>query len=275
MFGDVSGKLRISAIWPADHTDLLITYHAPQYAKLLHDLTPDAALKRLGLLVTLCPLSQKWVAAKALHLDFEPTQTQLRQEWLNADLWFFLQMAQTTPYLLSLLPLMMPLKMVDDHAWQCALGVSLTQTDALLTDEGWQDWCLQSEGILAKIIRYFSEPHWRHLWGNEITERLRFRCQRLIRLLHNQWHFEAPSHDDGWWQGAVPRGVVKHRVRVDRALNKITKFEVKTPTDARWLHLDRMALAVNGKASQEEWMNFIQALDPSVPLEWGNDLEGQ
>jgi hypothetical protein len=286
MFSDLSGKLHIAAIWPAEHTEITISYSSPQYARLLCQIPPEIAVKRLGQIVTLCPYSQRWVAAGALNLPFEFSSVTLSQEWLSADVWFLFQMAQHTSFDTDCLGIIPAIKQNKESAWLTALGQPLESWLDVVESGEFLSWLMTSNGLFAHLLRHFYQPSWEKLWpsekestpflilpnNNQILQRMTFRLWRLVNLALGRWTFTAPTYVEGDWVGDVPRGKVSHRIALDPQTGLIQAFDILTPTDRLWQsdNFDFLSTNLNQKASREEWMSWIQALDPGVPLEWNN-----
>ncbi len=286
MFGDLSGKLHITAIWPAEHSEITISYTSPQYSRLLRQISPEMAIKRLGQIVTLCPYSQRWVAACALDLPFDVSLSALSQEWLSADVWFLFQMAQHTPLEAECLSIIPAIKQNAASGWTLALGQSLESWLDVIQTGGLITWLMASKGFFARLLKFYYQTSWQTLWPSEIVEqpflalpdnnqilhRMVFRLWRLVNLALGLWQFHAPRCLDGRWMGDVPRGKVSHYITLDHQTGLIDTFDVFTPTDARWQGdcFDFLSTNLHKKASQAEWMSWIQALDPGVPLEWNH-----
>ncbi len=286
MFSDLSGKLHINAIWPAERAEITISYSSPQYARLLCQIPPELALKRLGQIVTLCPYSQRWVASCALNLPFEFSLTTITQEWLSADLWFLFQMAQHTALEADFLAIIPAIKQNKKSVWLSVLDQSLESWIDDIESGQLTAWLASSQGIFARLLREYTDPVWRQLWpsdgeslsflslsnNNQILRRMVFRLWRLVNLALGRWVFNPPVFVAGRWVGEVPRGRVSHRVVLEPQSGLIQEFDISTPTDQRWQveSFDFLSTNLNQRASRDAWMSWIQALDPGVPLEWND-----
>ena len=261
-----------------------LVYRSPSYSSLLINQTPEMALKRLRLLVSLCPYSQQSIAANALSLNYSVSDELLQREWIAAYCWQLYQIYQCMDANIEALTLTAKVRQGQYHYANALYGCDLTHWLLLVKDpQQLLQWSQQQKTPYQRLIYQLQSETWKNIGStlqsdaqktnNLLTLTLK-RMIDLAQLLSHLWQWSLPSCNElGYWQGAAPRGVLMHKA-IQNVDSIITDYHIITPTDTLCASdgpliksLLNTDFPTNELAQQQACLTMlVHAWDPCVPF---------
>jgi hypothetical protein len=287
------GKLTIAACWHEGLYDLSVKLERPPVPQLFIGQSPEAVVKMVPYLYSLCSQAQRAVAQVALAAASDKPA----READHAALWIEMLHENLWRVLLDW-PLAVGLPQAKDAfvAWREQRhgeeAVAITQRLLAETVRPLAEQCLAllNDGSReASVGQTLAPEAWLDWWGGRTSERPRFACPSTVasafraRLAEVERATAAlaagepfpltAAGGEGWavGQALTARGVLTHAVHL--AEGEVARYYVQAPTDGYFADATPLAHLLRDReyATPEEARRGIEqavlALDPCLPYE--------